>query len=166
MRKHDTDETLSSLGLRPTTAEDTPFLKSLFASTRLDEMALLAYDSNLQEVFVTMQFNAQTSQYDMNYPQADHSLILWNDAPIGRFLVNKGPKEFTLVDISLLPAHRGSGIGTYLLQRLLNEATEAGKPIKLNVWQSNPAKKLYERMGFSATDEAGIYCEMWWNPSH
>ena len=43
MQRHD-DETLSSLGLRPTTADDTPFLKRLFASTRSDELALLAYD--------------------------------------------------------------------------------------------------------------------------
>jgi ribosomal protein S18 acetylase RimI-like enzyme len=139
---------------------------SLFASTRSDELALLASDRNLMEAFLSMQFNAQTSQYEMSYPQADHSIILWNDAPIGRTLINRGAHEFTLVDIALLPAHRGTGIGTYLLQRLLDEATEARKPIKLNVWQSNPAKRLYERMGFLATEEAGVYCEMWWKPNH
>ncbi|MGI8917731.1 MAG: GNAT family N-acetyltransferase [Pyrinomonadaceae bacterium] len=165
MHRHDDGEAFRSLELRPATADDTPFLMSLFASTRSDELALLASDRNQQEAFIAMQFNAQTWQYNTRYPQADHSLILWNDAPIGRTLINRGAHEFTLVDIALLPAHRGSGIGTYLLQCLFSEATKASKPIKLSVWHSNPAKRLYERMGFSARDEAGVYCEMWWNPS-
>jgi ribosomal protein S18 acetylase RimI-like enzyme len=163
--QRDEHKTFGSLGLRPATADDTPFLMGLFASTRADEVALLAYDSNLQETFIAMQYNAQTWQYNMSYPQAAHSLILWNDLPIGRLLVDKGLKEFTLVDIALLPEHRGSGIGTHLLQDLLREATDARTSVKLNVWHSNPAKRLYERMGFSTTQEDGVYCEMKWTPS-
>jgi ribosomal protein S18 acetylase RimI-like enzyme len=164
MRRDNDDEVFRPLGLRPATSADTPFLLSLFASTRPDELALLAHDSNLQQTFISMQYNAQTSQYNMSYPQAAHNLVLWNDVPIGRLLINRGPEEFTLVDISLLPAHRSSGIGTHLLQGLLREAAEASKPIKLCVWQTNCAKRLYERMGFSTTNEDGVYCHMIWNP--
>lgn len=165
-RNYDDDESFGQLGLRPATDDDKAFLLTLFASTRADELALLAYDSNLQQMFISMQFNAQTSQYSMSYPQAADNLILWNDAPIGRLLINRSPEEFTLVDIALLPAHRGLGIGTHLLRNLLHEAAAAHKPVKLSVWQSNSAKRLYKRMGFTTTNEDEVYCQMTWTPSN
>jgi ribosomal protein S18 acetylase RimI-like enzyme len=166
MQKHDGDEeAFRALGLRPATSADEPFLLNLFATTRSDELALMNWDENQKEAFIAMQFKAQSRQYDLSYPQAHNSIILWNDAPIGRLLLDRGEREFTLVDVALLPSHRGAGIGTHLIEDLLLEAAAAGKPVKLNVWHSNPAKKLYQRMGFSAANEDGVYCEMRWNPS-
>ena len=161
---YDGDEAFRALGLRPATSEDEPFLLSLFASTRLDELALMNWDENQKEVFIGFQFNAQSRQYVMSYPHAHNSIILWDDAPIGRLLLDRGDCEFTLVDVALLPSHRGCGIGTHLIEDLLREAAAAGKPVKLHVWHSNPAKNLYQRMGFSAANDAGVYCEMRWEP--
>lgn len=162
-RKDGDEVAFSALGLRPATAEDQPFLRDLFASTRSDELAILIWDQNRADAFIAMQFNAQSRQYGLSYPYAYSSIIMWNEASIGRLLIDKGEHEFTLVDIALLPSHRGGGIGTHLLQDLLREAASAGKPVKLNVWNSNPAKRLYQRMGFSASTDDGMYCEMWWN---
>ena len=164
-KQNGNEEAFRALGSRPATSEDEPFLRNLFAATRADELALLNWDENQKEAFIGMQFNAQRRQYVMSYPHAQNSIILFNDVPIGRLLLDRGEREFTLVDVALLPTHRGAGIGTHLIEDLLLEATAAGKPVKLNVWHSNPAKKLYQRMGFSAAnDDDGVYCEMWWNP--
>ena len=111
-----------------------------------------------------MQFNAQSRQYVMSYPHAHHSIILWNDAPIGRLILDRGEREFTLVDVALLPAHRGAGIGTGLIQDLLKEAAAEGKPIRLHVLTSSPAKRLYERLGFSRIGGDAAYLEMMWVP--
>lgn len=157
-------EALSAPRLRPATSEDEPFLLRLFATTRSDELALMNWDENQKEAFTAMQFKAQSRQYVMSYPHADNSVILLNEAPIGRLLVDRGEREFTLVDVSLLPTFRGAGIGTYLIKDLLLEAAAAAKPVKLSVWHSNPAKNLYERLGFSAASN-GVYCEMCWNPT-
>jgi ribosomal protein S18 acetylase RimI-like enzyme len=163
--KHEGDENaFRALGLRPATSQDEPFLQNLFASTRADELALMNWDENQKEFFIAMQFRAQSSQYVTSYPDAVNSIVLWNDAPIGRLILNRGEREFTLVDVALLPAHRGAGIGTHLIEDLLLEAAAAGKPVRLNVWHSNPAKKLYQRMGFSTANDEGVYCEMCWNP--
>src|SRR6266545_1272143 len=166
MQKHDGDEeTFRALRLRPAISEDEPFLRNLFATTRADELALMNWDENQKQAFIAMQFNAQSRQYVMSYPRAQNSIVLWNDDPIGRLLLDRGEREFTLVDIALLPTHRGAGIGTHLIEDLLIEAAAAGKPVKLNVWHSNPAKKLYQRMGFSAANnDDDVYCEMCWNP--
>jgi len=165
MQKHDGDENaFRALELRPAISEDEPFLRNLFTTTRADELALMNWDESQKEAFVAMQFNAQSRQYVMSYPHAHNSIILWNDAPIGRLLLDRGEREFTLVDIALLPTHRRAGIGTHLIEGLLVEAAAVGKPVRLTVWHSNPAKRLYERMGFSAANNDGVYCEMWWSP--
>ena len=167
MQKHDCDaEAFRAVRLRPATLEDEPFLRQLFATTRADELALMVWDDNQKETFIAMQFNAQKQQYAMSYPQAEHSIILFNDIPIGRQMIDRGESEFTLVDIALLPAHRSAGIGTHLIENLLAEAGSVEKSVALNVWHSNPAKRLYQRMGFSAAnDDGGMYCEMRWNPA-
>ena len=166
MQKHDCDaEAFRAVRLRPATLEDEPFLRQLFATTRADELALMVWDDNQKETFIAMQFNAQKQQYAMSYPQAQHSIILLNDVPIGRQMIDRGGNEFTLVDIALLPTHRSAGIGTHLIEDLLAEAAIARKSVTLNVWHANPAKNLYQRMGFSAaSDDDGVYCEMRWNP--
>jgi ribosomal protein S18 acetylase RimI-like enzyme len=159
------EEAFRALRLRPATSADGAFLRALFATTRTDELALMNWDEKQKEAFIAMQFNAQNQQYAMSYPDADNRIILWDEVPIGRLIVDRGKREFSLVDITLLPTHRSAGIGSYLIRDLLLEATAARKPVKLRVWHSNPARNLYQRMGFSATGEAGVYSEMCWTPS-
>ena len=163
-KRNDGDEEFSALGLRPATVDDEPFLRNLFASTRADELAFLSGDHHQAEAFIAMQFNAQSRQYVLSYPQALNSIILWDDAPIGRLLLDRGEREFTLVDVALLPIYRGTGIGTGLIQDIVKEAGAAGKPIRLHVSTSNAAKRLYERLGFSRVGGDAVYFEMMWFP--
>jgi GNAT superfamily N-acetyltransferase len=55
--------------------------------------------------------------------------------------------------IGVAPAARGSGLGTALLARLLADAREQGTAaVSLSVRESNPARRLYERLGFVPVD--------------
>jgi ribosomal protein S18 acetylase RimI-like enzyme len=164
MEKQNGDEGFRALRLRPATSGDEPFLLTLFASTRTLELALMDWDETQKETFVAMQFNAQNRQYVMSYPEAQNSIILWNDDPVGRLLLDKGELEFTLVDVALLPAYRGSGIGSFVIQDIVKEAAATGKSIRLHVLSSNAAKRLYERLGFSQTGGDEVYFEMMWVP--
>jgi ribosomal protein S18 acetylase RimI-like enzyme len=150
--------TPQSATLRPATADDEGFLRQLFASTREAEFGILA--ESQREVLITMQFNLQRQQYNAGYPEAEHSIILLDDGPIGRLFVGESDREITLVDIALLPAYRNRGIGTYLLEQLLARAAKANKAVRLHVFKTNRAKVLYERLGFSPIGEEGMYLEM------
>lgn len=152
------------VSLRPVTAEDGPFLLNVYAGTRLDELAMLPWNDFQKEAFVQMQFNAQHQHYDMVYPDAENHIILENDERVGRLIVNRTPSSLTLVDISLLPVARGRGIGTRVLNELLDEARGLAKPVHLHVEITNPAKRLYERLGFFTEDEDALYCQMKWVP--
>lgn len=51
--------------------------------------------------------------------------------------------------IAVAPQLRGSGLGTTLLRRLLADARRHHDAVSLSVRQTNPALRLYERLGFA-----------------
>jgi ribosomal protein S18 acetylase RimI-like enzyme len=157
-------EVVDNITLRPANADDEQFLLSLYASTR-GELDLLGWDDQQKHQFAAMQFNFQSQQYRTNYPAADHSIVQKGQEPIGRFIVDRDESEFVLVDISLLPVHRQQGIGTQLMVALLKEAQTREVPVRLHVMVSNPAKHLYERLGFTIVSADSVYCEMICAPS-
>ena len=55
--------------------------------------------------------------------------------------------------IAVLPEYLGCGVGTQLLQHLLEAAKQLYPRVVLSVRATNPAKRLYERMGFVVTGE-------------
>ncbi len=59
-----------------------------------------------------------------------------------------------IVDVfTLLPEYRNNGLGSLILQDFIKKADEINKPIFLDTFKSNPAKKFYERYGFVVVDE-------------
>jgi ribosomal protein S18 acetylase RimI-like enzyme len=151
-----------SVALRPVQPDDQAFLLELYAATRLDELQLVDWNEDQKQAFTKMQFNVRQLQYRHRYPLADDSIILQSSQPIGRMLVDRNEREMVLVDIALLPEHRNAGIGTRLVQSLLDEAVRTGKSIRLSVVTTNPAVRLYQRLGFSTADDNGSYLEMNW----
>ena len=146
--------------LRPYSPDDQDFIFKLYASTRLHEIAPFGWAPAQQEAFLRMQFNAQKGWYDQAYPNADHQIILLDGQPIGRIMVTTEPGGAHLVDIALLPEHRGHGIGAQLLGELIRKTTEGGGIVRLQVLRTNPAIHLYERLGFVKTGEDVIYYQM------
>jgi len=147
------------VSLRSATPDDEGFLLKLFGSTRIDEFKFLA-DANQIDALIGMQFNLQRRQYEAGYPDAEHNIILRDGQPVGRIFVDEGEREIALVDVALVPEFRNKGIGRYLLDLLLARAAAVKKPVRLHVSKLNPARRLYERLGFSVVSEDGMYFEM------
>ena len=82
----------------------------------------------------------------------------------GSCLAAASSSSSRIIDIALLPEHRNGGIGSRLLRGLLDEAAEAGKPVRIHVEQLNPAMSLYRRLGFTRIEERGVYWLMEWRP--
>ena len=154
----------ASITVRPVDAADEAFLYHVYASTREEELAVLDWDVAQKEAFLRMQFAAQHHHYREHFPDAAFQVILSDDQPAGRLYVDRWPGEIRIIDIALLPQFRNSGIGTSLLQDLLAEAELAGKPVRIHVEGFNPARRLYERLGFATIADAGVYHLMEWSP--
>ena len=75
-------------------------------------------------------------------------------APIGLWKVTRSLTEWQLLQVQLLPSRQGVGIVSSLLRSLLAEAKMASVPVTLNVLKVNPARRLYERLGFRVVGES------------
>jgi len=152
-----------NLSLREATAEDESFLLEVYASTRLDELAGLGWNEDQKQAFIRMQFLAR----QRTYPRVDDRIILLDGRPVGRMMVDRNETAILLRDIALLKEYRNAGIGSRLIQDLMQEATAAGKPIELHVVSTSPAVRLYERLGFRSSDAEPevAYLEMKWVPA-
>lgn len=141
------------------------FLFRVYADSRAEEMALIAdWSEEQKDEFLRFQFRAQHSHYQSNYPDARYDLILEGGRPIGRLYVCDLEEEIRLMDIALLAAERGRGVGTELVKALLDRAAVLGKIVSLHVEEQNPAKHLYERLGFEDIDDVSFYKLMHWHP--
>lgn len=141
--------------LRPVTDADRPFLLELYAGVRAPELALVPWDEATKRAFVAQQFAAQDAHYRAHYPGATLDVIEVGGAPAGRLYVHRGEHDVRIMDIALAPEHRGRGIGTALLRALIAEA--GARTLSIHVEAGNPARRLYERLGFRPAGEHGVY---------
>jgi ribosomal protein S18 acetylase RimI-like enzyme len=155
----------SDISLRPITTADLEFLAQVYASTRQEELAQVAWSAEQKEDFLQMQFDAQHQYYMANYPHAQFQIIERQGEPIGRLYLDRRAAEIRIVDIALLPAQRHSGIGTTLLQEILAEGQARGVPVTIHVERFNPALRLYTRLGFRQIEDKGAYYFLEWTPN-
>lgn len=146
--------------LRPRSPADDAFLREVYASTRAAELALVNWSDAEKAAFLRMQFNAQHQSYQAQFPGADYLVILAGEEPIGRLYLARAAGELRILDLALLPAHRNQGTGSALLNDILAEATAVTQPVRLHVERFNPARRLYERLGFTVIGEGPIYLEL------
>ena len=147
--------------------DDTPFLFHLYASTRIEELAPLQWSDAQKAAFLDSQARAQHADYRRNYPHADWLVIARGGADIGRLYLERGDSSndtHNIIDIAFLPQWRGQGLGGALLRDLTDEAGRAGKAMSIYVEKTNPAMRLYERLGFTRIEEQGVYDLMRWAP--
>jgi ribosomal protein S18 acetylase RimI-like enzyme len=157
---------VSDLSLRPALGSDVELLLRIYASTRERELSLVPWSEADKRAFVRSQFEAQHLYYHRHYAGAEYSIILERGRPAGRLYVDRRSDEVRVIDITLLPEYRGSGIGSALLSQLKEEAHAGGKPLTIHVEHQNPALRLYGRLGFERVSDDGVYLLMAWCPSH
>jgi GNAT superfamily N-acetyltransferase len=150
--------------LRKERPEDEAFLIALYTSTRETELAGVPWTDAQKAEFLRSQFALQRSHYRTYYHDSDFCIIEADGKPIGRLYVHRSAREIRLMDIALLPAWRGRGIGGAYLQALLRKAQAANLPVTLHVEPGNPARRLYLRTGFRRAAELGLYQQLVWLP--
>lgn len=79
--------------------------------------------------------------------------LVENNHIIGFAICQTVLDEATLFNIAVEPTRQGKGMGELLLRELMTRLTEgAVKTLWLEVRESNPARHLYEKLGFNEVD--------------
>lgn len=143
----------TTLSVRPITAADEPFLRTIFLAGR-PELSLLP------AALIELQLTAQRRQYDQQFPgNVDH--VIERGEPVGRCWTWRAATEHRLLDLVVLDIYRGQGIGRSVLAMLAEAAEQQQLPLRLSVWPTNDiALRLYRAAGFEQYDEQNGYLLM------
>lgn len=151
------------LRTRPVDLEkDNSFLLEVYLSSRLHEVAHWGWSESDKLFFLQMQYRMQQQSYLLQYPAQSHQVIIADDAQAGRIITAQTEDAWVLVDITLLPPFRNRGIGSRLIQQLKEKAADSGMPVRLSVFNGNPAYRLYERLEFREVSRSELYTSMEW----
>ena len=146
-----------SINLRCVTPEDEELVLRVYSSTRAEELERVPWSEEQKLVFLQMQSKAQHDHYREVYPQAEYLLIIRGDRPIGRLYKAEKDSEIRVLDLTILPEERNSGIGTYLIRNLIAEGEQLNKAVTIHVESFNRSLVLFQRLGFKKVQENGIY---------
>ncbi len=131
------------ISLRPATQEDYDFLWWLHCATlRPCIEETWGWDEQWQAQHFRDRFDPTACQ-----------IIEDGGAPIGCISVERREDGIFLSVIEITPDRQDQGIGTELVRALLDEADSRGVPVELQVLKVNPARSLYERLGFAVIGE-------------
>lgn len=151
-----------NIGARACHDRDIPFLRRLYRHLRADELARIPWSESQKRSFCNQQFDAQHTDYLRRFPAADYLMIVHRRDPIGRLYVDLSGAAVHVIEIGLLPAWRGQGIGSALLTALQARAGDGA--VVLSVERHNfRALALYRRLGFVVTGEGETHLSLRWS---
>lgn len=141
--------------LRPSNQDDFEFIFELNKTNMRGYVEQLrGWDDEAERADMRRQFQ----------PGAD-SIILIEDKAVGILGVDRYASRIDLRHIEILPAYQRRGLGTAIIRDIIAQAQQSKVPVTLMVLRINPAKRLYERLGFRTVEEVdtgptGVKCRM------
>ncbi len=128
--------------LRPATQADSTFLYDLHkAAIRPSVEATWGWDEAWQQDYFAQKFDPDKRQ-----------VIVVDGQDVGVVIVEGRESAVYIGLIEVLPTFQGQGIGTAVIQDILQQAHAQNRPVMLHVLKTNEAgKRLYERLGFVVT---------------
>jgi ribosomal protein S18 acetylase RimI-like enzyme len=146
------------LDVRPVVPEDRDFLLRVYEAAREIELSMVPWDAATKRAFVEHQFDAQLMHYSTEYPDARHDVIILSEtgAQTGRLYVNRTAELIAILDITVLPEFRRRGIGSAMVDTLIEEAHDSGQSVQVYVETFNPSQQFFISRGFVIENDDGF----------
>ncbi|MBI6898992.1 GNAT family N-acetyltransferase [Pseudomonas putida] len=87
--------------------------------------------------------------FDEAWGWREQWLVVEDDRVLGFCSLSQDRQALYIRELHLLPEQRGRGVGGWVLEQLADWTAQRGLPwLRLMVFSSNPARRLYQRRGF------------------
>jgi GNAT superfamily N-acetyltransferase len=141
---------------RPATVEDTEFARRVHHA---------AYRDVVERQFGPWDEAVQNWFFDSDWRDAQHEIVLVDGTPCGYVSIEERAADIHVRELVVAPAFQGRGIGTTILQDLIERARVRGVPIRLGTHRVNRANHLYRRLGFRETGQTDTHILLEWAAS-
>jgi GNAT superfamily N-acetyltransferase len=131
--------------LRPISDADYDFLYQLQTATMKPYIeATFGWDEAVQRL-------------RFRFDPREQKIIVVENQDVGVLGCEELPKKLFIGRIQIAPAWQRRGLGTLVLRERIERARELGVVAALRVLKVNPAKRLYERLGFAVVEETATH---------
>ena len=131
-----------NVAFRPALPEDFDYCERLYFA----EMERINRELKLDR-------DLQVASFRRQWDVTQVRIITLDGADIGWLQSTTRDGTFFLGQLFVEAPLQRRGIGTAVMHRLIAEATREGQVMTLGVVKTNPAKRLYERLGFRTSHE-------------
>ncbi len=102
----------------------------------------------------------QRDHFASNFDASIIEILEIDENPVGFISIVRLPEGLFLREIAVAPPFQGNGIGTRFIREFISQAKECGVPADLQVLKVNPARTLYERLGFRVFSQTDTHWKM------
>ena len=143
--------------LRPASSADEPLIRHLFGEVRRGQFAATGLSGPVLDQIIAQQFRSQSAGYAAQFPDAISLIVMEGTTAVGRLLLHCASERWHVVDVALLPADCGRGLGSEIFDAIEASARARGvAALTLTVLACNlAAHQFYLRRGFAAIGSAG-----------
>ncbi len=139
---------MNSISLREATNLDKEFVYKVLRSASIDYVI---------KTWGLWDEVRQKKNFSNKYDPASVRIIRYGACEVGFVAVRYNVDEIFISELNILPEYQNRGIGSHILNNLLNKAAGEGLNVGMQVLKVNPARRLYERLGFTYCGETGTH---------
>lgn len=134
---------------------DTEFARTTHHAAYHDvvEKQFGGFDENMQDKFFFQSWKAET-----------HEIIIGDGVEIGYCSLVRSQECIFVNEIVVSPLFQNMGVGSKILNDILDEARTKHIPVKLQVLRENTAQHLYRKLGFNDIMETETHIQMEYRP--
>jgi ribosomal protein S18 acetylase RimI-like enzyme len=143
--------------LRPATPRDRAFAQRTYFETQR---------WLIERLFGWRGDEVERAKFDEFYDERHTRIVEVDGAAVGWLTVMRERDRIELDSIYIASAKQNAGLGTHLITELIAQAQAARKKLTLSTAKINPARRLYERLGFAVTAESEFKVQMEHSQAH
>jgi ribosomal protein S18 acetylase RimI-like enzyme len=139
---------MTGFQLRPATSGDLAFARDLTCR-------------NMLRYYIQNDLLWLDEAFDVAWAGRENWLIVRDDVLLGYVSLSRDAKALYIRELHVLEAFRGQGAGTWAIDQVFAVACKERRPaLRLTVFETNPAKALYERKGLKVVGQDECFLRM------